>query len=89
MRPDGQISTGTLQTDSTVSTNILLAFQTGPMAGVTLRGGYSPWEPSDVTEQQAFFFGAPNAEKAPDTDMVRASVLAYAHHTAPVATSRG
>lgn len=67
-RPDGQISTGTLQTDSTVSTDILIQFSTGPMKGVTLRGGYSPWEPSDVTEQQAFFFGAPNSQEAPATD---------------------
>lgn len=68
MRPDGQISTGTLQTDSSVSTDIVLAFTTGPLAGVTLRGGYSPWEPSAVTEQQAFFFAAPNSEKGPASD---------------------
>merc|ERR1719498_562860 len=67
MRPDGQISTGTLQTDSTVSTQIVLAFETGPLKGVTLRGGYIPWEPSDETEQQAFYFGAPNAQEAPAT----------------------
>lgn len=67
MSPSGQISTGTLQTDST-SNNILLDFQTGPLKGVTLRGGYSPWEPSAETEQQAFYFAAPNAEVPPPSD---------------------
>ena len=69
MDPTGLISTGSLQTDSQVPTNILLAFSTGPLANITLRGGYSPWQPSTVTEQQAFYFSPPNAAQAPATDM--------------------
>lgn len=72
-RPDGQVSTGTLQTDTTQSSNILLAFSTGYLKGITLRGAYDPWEPSPVTEQQGFYFATPNSEQQP-TDIEAAMV---------------
>jgi hypothetical protein len=65
--PQGATSWGSVLSDySAGGRDIQLSFTAGPLSGTTLSGAFDPWEPSDETEQFAFYFGAPNDDK-PDT----------------------
>jgi hypothetical protein len=62
--PTGGISMGSVQSDyATGGKDIELSFTAGPLSGSTIKGAFSPWEPSDETEQFAFYFGAPSDDK--------------------------
>jgi len=56
----GGVSSGSVQSDVTSQgKHLTLQFTSGPMVGTTLNGAYDAWEPSDETEQMAFYFAAP------------------------------
>jgi hypothetical protein len=56
----GAVSSGSLESDAAQQgRHLTLIFTKGPMQGTTLKGAYDSWEPSDETEQMAFYFGAP------------------------------
>jgi len=58
--PSGAVSSGSLQSDAAEKgQHLTLDFTTGPLQGTVLNGAYGAWEPSDETEQMAFYFAAP------------------------------
>jgi len=61
--PKGGVSTGSLTSDAaTGGKGLTLTYTTGPLKGSVYQGLYNAWEPSDYTEQFAFYFGAPNGD---------------------------
>jgi hypothetical protein len=65
----GDVSSGSLTTDvAQGGKNMVITYATGPLKGSVYSGAFHPWEPSDETEQDAFYFGSPNNDPPADID---------------------
>ena len=63
----GAVSSGSLTTDvAEGGKNIVITYDNGPLKGSVYSGAFHPWEPSTETEQDAFYFGAPNDDAPAD-----------------------